>query len=66
MKQKFERGQLVTVKAFGGVILTRRVVTDLGRRVVICSEAEYRDATDTGREPEGVGFPRADVSSTQS
>src|SRR5665647_2393265 len=31
MKQKFERGQLVTVKAFGGVILTRRVVTDLAR-----------------------------------
>ena len=62
MKQKFERGQLVTAKAFGGETLTRRVVTDLGRRVVICSEAEYRDATDAGREPDGVGFPRADVS----
>ena len=49
-----------------GEVLKRRVVADLGRRVVICSEAEYVDATNTGREPEGVGFPRADVARTDA
>lgn len=62
MKQQLERGQVVTAKAYGGERITRRVVRDLGRTVVICSEAEYQSATQEGREPDGVGFPRVDVS----
>jgi hypothetical protein len=59
--ESHERGQIVRVRAYGGEILERRVVSDLGRTVVICCEAEYKAATVAGREPEGVGFPRADV-----
>jgi hypothetical protein len=65
MNKKFERGQVVSVKAYGGEVLERRVVADLGRTVVICSETEYQAATVAGREPDGVGFPRVDVSATQ-
>jgi len=43
-----------------GEVLERRVVTDLGRTVVICSESEYQAAKRENREPDG-GFPRADV-----
>lgn len=66
MKQQFERGQVVTAKAYGGERITRRVVSDLGRTVVICAEAEYKAAQQEGREPEGVGFTRADVSIANS
>lgn len=61
MKQKFERGQIVKAKAYGGEILERRVVKDLGRTVVICTDQEYKLAYKEGRDPEGVGFPRVDV-----
>ena len=65
MKQQFECGQVVRAKAYGGEILERRVVVDLGRTVVVCCESEYQKATAEGREPEGVGFPREDISSTR-
>jgi hypothetical protein len=55
--------QIVRAKAYGGEVLERRVVADLGRTVVICSESEYQTAESEGREPEGVGFPRTDISS---
>jgi hypothetical protein len=61
MEHTFERGQIVTAKAYGGEVLTRRVVTDRGRTVVICAEVEYQAAIREKREPEGVGFPRADI-----
>jgi hypothetical protein len=64
MKQEFKAGQLVAAKTYGGERITRRVVRDLGRTVVICSEAEYKAAKREERQPEGVGFPRADVSVT--
>jgi len=61
MENTFERGQIVTAKAYGGEVIKRRVVTDNGRTVVICTEAEYQAAMREKREPEGVGFPRKDV-----
>ena len=61
MKRQFQRGQIVKVKAYGGEMLERRVVADLGRTVVICNEEEYQTANRGGRQPEGVGFPRADI-----
>jgi hypothetical protein len=60
-----ELGDVVTVRAYGGEILTRRVVADLGKTIVVCSEAEFQRAQRNKREPSGVGFPREDVSSKQ-
>jgi len=54
-------GTEVLVKEYGGRELTRRVVKDLGKIVVVCNEDEYDKATGEGREPDGVGFPRASV-----
>jgi hypothetical protein len=56
-----ELGQRVKVVAFGGQELTRRVVVDRGRSVVVCNEQEYTSAMSQGRAPEGVGFPFKDV-----
>jgi hypothetical protein len=53
-----ERGQKVEVTEYGGRRLIRRVVTDKGAIVVVCSEAEYQDAMREKREPESIGFPR--------
>ena len=55
------RGDLVRVRAFGGEVLERRVVDDLGKHVVVCSEAEFRRAAAEHREPQGIGFPKSDV-----
>jgi hypothetical protein len=44
-----------------GEIAQRRVVKDKGKIVIICPEGEYNAAELEGREPEGAGFPRADV-----
>jgi hypothetical protein len=57
-----EVGNFVIVKAYGGELLTRRVVADLGETVVICSEAEFQKARNEHREPSGIGFPKQDVS----
>jgi hypothetical protein len=57
-------GTAVLVREYGGRKLTRRVVKDLGRTVVICNEEEYNRAISEGREPDGIGFPRKDVSTT--
>jgi len=61
MKKHFEPGQVVAAMAYGGETVIGRVVRDLGQRVVICCEAEYQAAVRDKREPDGVGFPRADV-----
>jgi len=61
MEQEFKRGQIVEVVAYGGELLVRRVVADLGGRVVICAESEWKTAQSGNREPEGVGFQRKDV-----
>jgi hypothetical protein len=58
-----EKGDLVTVRAFGGELLKRRVVNELTNVVLVCSEKEYRKAAEEGREPDAVGFPKEDVKS---
>lgn len=60
MKQ-FSRGETVSVEAYGGEILTRRVVVDTSNVVVVCNEQEYQRANAERREPDGVGFPREAV-----
>jgi len=55
------KGQMVTVRLYGGSVAERRVVAEKGDVVVICSEDEYQDSLREGREPSGVGFPQTDV-----
>jgi hypothetical protein len=55
------KGQVVTVKMFGGETAKRRVVAIKENVVVICAEEEYQTALRQGREPEGLGFPWSDV-----
>jgi hypothetical protein len=56
-----KKGDLVEVTVFGGEKVTRRVVADRGSHIVICNEEEYTNATKENREPEGIGFPKSDV-----
>ncbi len=56
------KGQIVTVQFYGGTNGPRRVVADKGSVVVICHEDEYQAALAEQREPDGVGFPRENVS----
>jgi hypothetical protein len=65
MTTQYTRGQLVVVKVYGGEVVERRVVIDRGRSVVLCAEREYNTAQNEGQEPEGIGFPRNDVSATR-
>ena len=51
----------MSVEAYGGEILTRRVVVDTSNVVVVCNEQEYQRANAERREPDGVGFPREAV-----
>jgi len=60
----YSLGAVVKVREYGGRELIRRVVADLGNRVVVCSEREFEDAERQKREPCGVGFPREDVALT--
>jgi hypothetical protein len=60
------KGDAVTVRAFGGEFLTRRVVEDLGKTIIICSEAEFSRAQSEGRDPDGIGFPVEDVEKISS
>ncbi len=55
------KGTMVTALLYGGGRCQRRVVCDKGDVIVICSEDEYQRAQTEGREPSGVGFPRADI-----
>jgi hypothetical protein len=55
------RGQLVTVRLYGGETAQRRVVAVKENVVVICAEEEYQTAKRQGRDPEGLGFPWIDV-----
>jgi hypothetical protein len=63
--KKYEFGQLVEVKEFGGDILTRIVVSDVGPTVIVCVESEFSTAQRERRIPNGVGFPRCDVTPLQ-
>lgn len=56
-----ELGTIVEVNAYGGEVLKRRVVDDLGKTIVVCNEAEFQKALKEKRQPSGIGFPRDDV-----
>ncbi len=55
------RGTVITVRAYGGEILQRRVWDDADQGVMICSEEEYRHAIMTKEEPLCSGFPKRDI-----
>lgn len=52
-----ERGQVVDVVAYGGVVIRRRLVSCSASTAAVCREEEYRAAAQEGREPVCVGFP---------
>jgi hypothetical protein len=57
-----QRGDIVLLRAYRGEQIQRRVWQDVGRGVVICSEAGYQEAIRTGLAPTNcVGWPREDV-----
>ncbi len=55
------RGTEVTVIAFGGERLRRRVWEDTGEGVLICREEEYQRAIREQDEANCSGFPKEDV-----
>jgi hypothetical protein len=57
-----KRGELVRVRVFGGETIDRRVVADKGNYVVVCNEEEYSASIKENREPDGIGFPKEEVS----
>lgn len=54
-------GDIVRVRAYGGEILNRRVVSADAVTVVVCNEVEYQSALQEERKPSGIGFPADDV-----
>jgi hypothetical protein len=55
------RGTKVTVIAFGGRNLRRRVWEDIGDVVLICTEEEYQRAIGNNDEATCSGFPKDDI-----
>lgn len=64
MSEQLQRGQQVTAISYGGERLRRMVVADLGRRVLVCTEEEYRRAEQENREPDSIGFLHKDIQTT--
>ena len=58
-------GKLVTLMAFGGKLIERRVVDDRGSVILICREEEFKAAFVENRAPIVVGFPRSSVVSEE-
>jgi hypothetical protein len=50
------QGTLIKLKAYGGEVITRRVVRDMGDVVAVCTEDEYQNAIRQKRDPVTVGF----------
>lgn len=55
------RGTEITVLAYGGKVLRRRVWDDAGQGVMVCPEEAYQHALMTGEEPLCSGFPKRDI-----
>ena len=51
-----EIGQKVKVQAYGGEVITRVIVDEIGDTVYLSQEREYDEAKRDGREPNSVGF----------
>ena len=60
-----DKGAVIRVRDFKGEVLTRRLVDEQPKVVVVCSEREYQAARAEGREPLGIGFPKSDVVTTE-
>jgi len=60
-KDQLKPGDLVRLRAFGGKRIVRRLVSDRGGTVLICSEDEYQSAKREDRQPQVIGWPAADV-----
>lgn len=58
---EMQNGQKVTLRAYGGEELVRRVVRVEKDIVVVCRSEEYEKAKLEGREPLAVGFHIKDV-----
>lgn len=58
---RLERGTKVTVRAYGGALLRRRVWEDVGRGVMVTNEREYQCALQDGEEALASGFPKSDI-----
>lgn len=54
-------GDLVDVKAFGGLVVTRLLLRVDGQTVVLTTPEEAENAVSEQREPVCIGFPLADV-----
>jgi hypothetical protein len=62
LNHKFEKGDLVRVKAYPNQILERRVVGTVDdKKVLLCNEDEFNAALADNREPTSIGFPVTDV-----
>ena len=61
MYEQLQRGQAVTVNAYGGKQPRVIVVEDCGEVVLICKPREFEDALAENREPLSVGFRRSAV-----
>lgn len=55
------RGDWVTVIAFGGKQLERRVWAEYEEGCLLCTDIEYRRAVQAGEDARGVGFPKEDI-----
>lgn len=66
MNTELQRGQEVTVNAYGGKRPRVIVVEDRGDVVLICKPQEFREAIAQNREPISVGFHRSDVQSDRA
>ena len=59
--KSLDRGAAVTVRAYRGALLHRRVWEDTGRGVMLCSETGFQRAVESGEPPLCSGFPKEDV-----
>lgn len=55
------QGQMIKLRAYGGEVIVRRVVSLRNGTVVVCSSEEFDRAASEGREPTVVGFRLEDV-----
>lgn len=58
-KELLEQGTEVTVRAFGGKELRRRVWEDLGDAILVCTEEEYQRAFHRHEEATCSGLSKA-------
>ena len=58
---KAKAGDLVKVRAFGGLELVRRLIELRERKAVLTTDEELKRAKEENREPIQVGFPLVDI-----